>query len=148
MKATSCFRAGLRWVLILAWPAALHAQSTTGTVDFDVAGLRDKTQVTIALSDDSSLVLLKEDLIDGGPGEYTWVGSVQDDANGRAFITVSASTALGTVHTSSRFFRLALPGNGAAPVQEIERSTFPPLAAPLQPVFSNGFEAGLAPSPA
>jgi hypothetical protein len=142
MDLTSCFRASLRWLLLLAWPVALHAQPTVGTVDFDVVDLRDKEQATIALSDDSTIVLLKDYVSDGGPGEYTWVGSVQDDPNGRAFITVSASTAFGTVNTSNGYYRLALPADSAAPVEQIERASFPPLAEPLQPIFSHGFETG------
>jgi len=141
-KVLSFYRARISFLfLTLFWPAVLQAQLSTGTVDFDVASLRDQTQVTINLSDSSTLVLLRDYVVDDGPGKYTWIGFVQDDVNGRAFITVNAPNAVGSIHTSTKFYKLTITEAATEPVQEIDTSTSLPLAAPLRmPIFSDSFE--------
>lgn len=118
-----------------------QAQLATGTVDFDVDSLRDQTQVTISLSDNSTLILLRDYVVDHEPGSYTWVGSVQGDVNGKAFISVNKPHAVGNIQTTTQLFELTITGNLADPVQEIDPATLPPEAEPLRdPIFSHGFE--------
>ena len=65
IKSMSCSRTNFCFLLlVLLWPAVLHVQLATGTVDFDVDSLRDRTQVTISLSDNSTLVLLRDYVVD------------------------------------------------------------------------------------
>jgi hypothetical protein len=141
-STVNLFRSGFTFLfLALLWPAVLQAQLATGTVDFDVDSLRDQTQVTISLSDDSTLVLLRDYVVDDGPGKYTWIGFVQDDVNGRAFITVNAPNVVGNIQTSTKLFELAITEAATEPVQEIDPLTLPPEAEPIQPpIFSHGFE--------
>jgi hypothetical protein len=122
---------------------------TTGTVDFDAETLDDLNQLTINLSDATSLHIQKTDLVNFGGSGYTWIGTVVGEADSIAVLTADNGEVIGTIHTNLRDWKVVVKQGIPDPVRQFQALSFPidedVATSALSLIFKDGFEA--APSP-
>jgi len=120
---------------------------TTGTVNFDADTLDGLNQATVNLSDSSSLVLQKTDLVNFGSSGYTWTGNVVGEADSIAVLTADNGEVTGTIHTNLRDWEVIVKDGIPDPVRQFQALSFPidQASVALPPIFKDGFES--LPSP-
>ncbi len=106
-------------VVLLVTSINLFAQDTTGTVDFDINTLHDMNQITISLSDNTSLVINKESVEDFNTGEYVWTGTVVNHPEGTAIISVGSGIATGIIETLEKVWDVKISASAPNPITQI-----------------------------
>jgi len=122
---------------------------TTGTVDFDDETLDGLNQVTVNLSDATTLILQKTDLVNFGGSGYTWIGNVVGEADSIAVLTADNGEVIGTIHTNLRDWEVIVKDGIPDPVRQFQALSFPidedVATTVLSLIFKDGFES--LPSP-
>ncbi len=98
---------------------------TTGTVDFDAETLGDLNQVTVNLSDSTSLILQKTGLVYFSGSGYTWMGTVLGEADSIAVLTADNGEIIGTIHTNLRDWEVVVKQGIPDPVRQFQALSFP-----------------------
>jgi Leucine-rich repeat (LRR) protein len=137
------------WILAAISLLASHAygQNTTGTVDFDVDTLHDMQQVSIFLSDDSTLLVNRTDVDDFGPETYVWSGVVEGVSESIVVFSIDGEFAFGTIDTIERLWELTLPSGSEPAIKELTPSDFyldeREIPMEAEHIHSSGFEESL-----
>ena len=120
---------------------------TTGTVDFDDETLDGLNQVNVNLSDATSLILQKTDLVNFGGSGYTWMGNVLGEADSIAVLTADNGEVTGTIHTNLRDWEVIVKDGIPDPVRQFQALSFPidQASVALPPIFKDGFESSPPP---
>jgi hypothetical protein len=101
------------------------APVTTGTVDFDAETLDDLDQVSVDLSDTTSLLIQKSDLINFGGSGYTWIGNIAGEPDSIAVLTADNGEVIGTIHTNIRDWEVMVREGIPYPVRQFQALSFP-----------------------
>jgi len=126
----------------------LFAQNTTGTVDFDINTLHDMNQITVSLSDNTTLIINKKNVFDKDAGAYVWTGEIIDHPEGMVVISVGNGIATGIIETLTKVWDIKITQSSSQPVNQIDDSL---LNLPIEEgriidslIFKNDFESNVA----
>jgi hypothetical protein len=104
----------------------LGGDTVTGS-DFKPGG-----RLTLNLFEDTLFVAVLERVDVVSPGSVSWIGHLQDVEGSRVTLVVGDEVLIGDITFPGSMYRVRYIRDGIHVIQEIDPSTFPPEAEPLE----------------
>lgn len=110
------------------------------TVNFDLLGgdavtegdFQSGSTLTLNLFDDIVFVAVLERVDIVSPGSLSWIGHLKDVEGSRVTLVVAEEVLIGDITFPGSMYRVRYTEEGIHVIQEIDPTTFPPEAEPLE----------------